>query len=51
MRGNKDEQDLCNYMVEHEMAQVEFAQRELAGEAMDRTLAAIAKFLKYPLKR
>jgi hypothetical protein len=51
MRGNKEEQDLCNYMVEHEMAQVEFAQRELAGEAMDRTLAPIAKFLKYPLKR
>jgi hypothetical protein len=50
MRGNADETAVCLYMVEHEKAQVQFAERELAGENMDRSLEPLAKYLKYPLR-
>jgi hypothetical protein len=50
-RGAVDEEAVCLYMVDHEKAQVEFAKRELAGASSDRSLKALVKFLKYPLKR
>ena len=50
-RGATDEEAVCLYMVEHEKAQAEFAQRELAGASIDEALEPIVRFLKYPLKR
>ena len=50
-RGAADEVAVCLYMVEHERAQLEFAERELAGQSSDRSLEPLVKFLRYPLKR
>jgi hypothetical protein len=50
-RGARDQEAVCLYMVEHEKAQVEFAERELAGAGSDRSLEPIVKFLKYPITR
>ncbi len=49
-RGSAAEEAVCTYMVEHEMAQVEFARRELAGAGLDESLQPVEKFLKYPLR-
>jgi hypothetical protein len=49
-RSAAEEERVCLYMVEHERAQAEFAQRELAG-AGSRSLEPIVKLLKYPLTR
>jgi hypothetical protein len=49
-RGSADEVAVCVFMVEHEKAQIEFAQRELAGASADRSLEPVVKFLKYPIK-
>jgi len=37
-------------MVEHELALVEFARRELAGASPAESLAPVVKFLKYPIR-
>lgn len=50
-RGEKDEEAVCLYMVEHEKAQAEFARRELAGESTASSLEPVVKFLRYPLTR
>ncbi len=47
-RGGNDEERVCLYMIEHERAQVEFTERELAGVRADRSLEPLIKFLKYP---
>jgi len=49
-RGASDEEAVCRAMVEHEQAQLEFAERELAG---DRTgsLEPVTKLLRFPLGR
>ena len=49
-RGKVEEEAVCPYMVEHERALVEFAQRELAGASLAQSLEPIQKFLKYPIK-
>ena len=49
-RNRADEEKVCLYMVEHEKSQVEFAQRELAGLDMDRSLEPLVRFLKYPFR-
>lgn len=41
IRGRADEAAVCDFMVEHEMAQVEFARRDLAGEPLARVLAPL----------
>jgi hypothetical protein len=48
MRGEADAEAVCRYMVEHELAQAEFASRELAGDEAS-SLDPISKFLKYPI--
>jgi len=50
-RGAGDEEAVCRYMVEHERAQLEFAERELAGASSDRSLEPLVKLLRYPLQR
>jgi hypothetical protein len=50
-RGEKDEEAICLYMVEHEKAQAEFARRELAGESTASSLQPVVKFVRYPLTR
>jgi hypothetical protein len=50
-RGAADERAVCLYMVEHERAQLEFAERELAGASSDRSLEPLVKLLRYPLQR
>jgi hypothetical protein len=50
-RGKEDEVAVCVFMVEHEKAQAEFARRELAGASLDESLAPVAKFLKYQIRR
>ena len=50
-RGAVDQEAVCLYMVEHEKAQVEFTERELAGTSTDRSLEPLEKFLKYPIRR
>ena len=50
-RGAADEEAACLYMVEHERAQLEFAERELAGASSDRSLEPLVKLLRYPLPR
>ena len=50
-RGAADEEAVCLYMVEHERAQLEFAQHELAGATSDRSLEPLVKLLRYPLQR
>ena len=49
--GAVDEQAVCLHMVEHERAQMEFAERELAGASSDRSLEPLVKLLRYPLQR
>ena len=50
-RGALDQQAVCLYMVEHERAQLEFAERELAGASPDRSLEPLVKLLRYPIQR
>jgi hypothetical protein len=50
-RGAADEEAVCLYMVEHERAQLEFTERELAGASSDRSLEPLVKFLRYPIQR
>ncbi len=49
-RGSADEVALCVFMLEHEKAQIEFAQRELTGSTLDQSLEPVVRFLKYPIK-
>ncbi len=49
-RGDAREEAVCQFMVEHEKAQVEFARRELAGARADEALQPVVRFLKYPLR-
>jgi hypothetical protein len=49
-RGNAAEEAVCDYMVEHEEAQIEFARRELAGARLDEALEPLVKFLRYPIR-
>jgi hypothetical protein len=42
-KDNPDEHVLCKYMIDHEMAQVEFARRELPGDILDQSLAPVGK--------
>jgi hypothetical protein len=46
-RGAGGEEELCRYMIDHELAQVDFIERELAGEA--NPLAPLERLLRYPL--
>ncbi len=48
-RGAADEAAVCDFMVEHEMAQVEFARRELAGEPPARTLEPLRRHSRHLL--
>jgi hypothetical protein len=50
MRGEAAEEAVCRYMVEHELALVEFTRRELAGASPAESLAPVVKLLKYPIK-
>ncbi len=50
-RGAREQEAVCLYMVEHEKAQIELTERELAGASADRSLEPVARLLKYPLKR
>jgi hypothetical protein len=48
-RGRADEAAVCDFMVEHEMAQVEFARRELAGEPLERVLEPLRRHSRHLL--
>ena len=49
MRGEAAEEAVCRYMVEHELALVEFARRELAGAGVAQSLEPVQRMLKYPI--
>jgi hypothetical protein len=48
-RGKADEIAVCLHMVEHEQAQLEFAQRELKGAGLTESLEPVVRHLKYPI--
>ncbi len=48
-RGRADEAAVCDFMYDHEMAQVEFARRDLAGEPLERVLEPLSRHTKHPL--
>lgn len=49
-RGQTAEIAVCDFMVEHEKAQAEFARRELAGEPAERSLELLTLHSRYPLR-
>lgn len=49
VRGNGAAEAVCRHMVDHEKIQAELARREVAGEPLERVLAAVAGQLRYPL--
>ena len=48
-RGSLQEAAVCDFMVEHELAQVEFARRELAGKPLAQVLEPLRKHSKHLL--
>jgi hypothetical protein len=48
-RGHFEAAVICDFMVAHELAQVEFARRDLAGESLDRVLEPLRRYSKNPL--
>lgn len=48
-RAAGDEEAVCRHMVVHEQVQADLARRELAGEPLERVLAAVEGQLRYPL--
>lgn len=48
-RGSMQEAAVCDFMVEHELAQVEFARRELAGKPLAQVLEPLRKHSKHLL--
>ena len=48
-RGRADEAAVCDFMVEHEMAQVEFARLDLAGRPLEQVLAPLRRHSKHLL--
>jgi hypothetical protein len=48
-RNNPQEAAVCDFMVAHEMSQVEFARRDLAGEPLARVLEPLRRLSKHLL--
>ena len=48
-RGQAAEAAVCDFMYDHEMAQVEFARRDLAGEPLERVLEPLRRHSKHLL--
>ena len=49
-RGEAEEAAVCDFMVEHEKAQAEFARRELAGDPPEQSLEPLTSHSRYPLR-
>lgn len=47
--GRADEAAVCDFMVDHEMAQVEFARRDMAGEPLVRVLEPLRRHSQHLL--
>ena len=47
-RGQAAEAAVCDFMYDHEMAQVEFARRDLAGEPLERVLEPLPARTTWP---
>jgi hypothetical protein len=49
-RGKDHEEQICLHMIKHELAQAEFARRELTGSTAEHALEPVVEQLKYPLR-
>lgn len=48
-RGREDQAAVCDHMIAHELAQAEFAERELRGDSFADAVAPLTRHSKYPL--